>query len=255
MDISIRDKEPNWLRHLNNMTAFARQRHQHQERLVELAERHCYVRIGGNGFRLVSIHLDNPCGSLYVDNRAIGSNSSLDAVLAQAKVASHRVGLPGNGKREHRVQASLIHCALTQPGKLASVLGCTALFDELLFLSDEFRLDEIRADVIALGRKGSQYFPVFVELKATRTLKRAIEQLEDITQRMVEQPDAIAEFLAAASGIPAANIEMTPLRLIIWPSRGNGKESASVSIARSKGFHTVGFKEPAPGTFEFVFEC
>ncbi|MGV7240626.1 hypothetical protein [Caballeronia sp. M23-90] len=253
MDTIDHNEEPNWVRHLNNMTAYAHQRRQHQERLAELAERHCYVRIGGNGFRLVSIHLDNPCGSLYVDNQAIGTKPSLDAVLNQAHFASHRIGPPGNGKREHRLQAHLIHRALTQPGKLASLLDCATLFDELFFLSDEFRLGDIRADVIALGRKGLQYFPVFIELKATRTLKRVIQQLEDITERMAEEPHAVAEFLAAASGIPAAEIAMIPLRLIIWPSRGNGKENSAVSIARS--FHIIGFDEPAPGEFIFVLEC
>jgi len=254
MDFENTDSEPNWLRHLNKMTAFALQRRQHEEQLAELAKGHYYVRIGGNGFRLVSIHLDNPCGSVYVDNRATSSKSSLDPVLVQASVASHRIGPPGNGKPEHRVQARLIHCALTQPSKLASLLDCTDLFDELLFISDEFRLDDIRADVIALGRKEAQYFPVFIELKATRTLKRVIEQLERITERMVAQPDAVAAFLAAASGIPAADIEMTALRLIIWPSRGSSKESATVSSARGKGFHTVGFKEAAPGEFVFSLE-
>jgi hypothetical protein len=249
------DKEPNWVRHLKNMTVFARQRRLHQERLAELVKSHYYVRIGGNGFRLVSIHPDNPCGSVYVDNRPMGSKSTLDAVLDHAIVASHRVGPPGNGKREHRVQAHLIHRALTQPGELASLLDCTDLFDELLFLSDEFRLDDIRADIIALGRKESKYFPVFIELKATRTLARVINQLEDITNRMVAQPEAVANFLAAASGIPASQIEMTPLRLIIWPSRENGKESVAVSTARSKGFTTVGFREPSLSEFVFKLEC
>jgi hypothetical protein len=255
MESMNQDEDPSWIRHLNNMTVFARQRRQHQERLAEIAKNHYYIRIGGNGFRLVSIHLDNPCGSVYIDNRPIGSTSKLDAVFDQAIVASHRVGPPGNGKREHRVQAHLIHRALTQPGELPALLDCTDLFDELLFLSDEFRLDDIRADIIALGRKGSRYFPVFIELKATRTLKRVIDQLEGITNRMATRPCAASDFFAAASGIVAGQIEMTPLRLIIWPTRGNGKESAAVSNARTKGFATVGFEEPLPGEFVFRLEC
>lgn len=40
-----------WMRHLHRMTQFAQQRRQHEAELADLATKHYYVRIGGNGFR------------------------------------------------------------------------------------------------------------------------------------------------------------------------------------------------------------
>jgi hypothetical protein len=252
MESNAMESDGDWMRHLERMTVFAEQRRQHIGELTELAKKHCYIRIGGNGFRLVSIHRDNPCGSLYIDGKEVGTTPTLSVVLDKAQFASQRVGSPGNGKTEHRVQAYLIQQALTRPEEFPGLLDCDDLFDELLFITDEFRLGEIRADVIALGRKGESYVPVYIELKATRSLTRVIDQLDNITNRMTTASNAAVALLAAASGIGAELIEMNPRRLLIWPASASGRESASVSNARDKGFVTIGYTKPSE--FEFGFQ-
>jgi hypothetical protein len=252
MESNALESDGGWIRHLERMTVFAEQRRLHIGELAELAKKHCYIRIGGKGFRLVSIHRDNPCGSLYIEGKEVGTTPTLRVVLDKAKFASKRIGPLGNGKTEHRVQAYLIQQALNCPEEFPRLLDSGDLFDELHFITDEFRLGEIRADVIALGRKEGRYFPVYIELKATRSLTRVLDQLDNITNRMTVASNTAVAFLAAASGISAEQIEMNPRRLLIWPASANGKESASVSSARDKGFVTIGYRN-RPG-FDFEFQ-
>jgi hypothetical protein len=134
---------------------------------------------------------------------------------------------------------------------LPSLLDCEKLFDQLIFVSDEFRLDDIRADVIALGNKGGRYFPVYIELKAVRSLVRVLEQLENISNRLAETPEATLKYLAAASGVDVGLIETTPLRMLVWPASESGRESPAVSGARDRGFVTIGFTRPVDREFAF----
>ncbi|MBN3751780.1 hypothetical protein G3N95_02430 [Paraburkholderia sp. Tr-20389] len=191
---------------------------------------------------------------MYIDCKAVGTTANLDRALQRARSAGHGKGKAGNGKPEHRVQAGLIREALMAPASLPKMLDCEALLDQLIFVSDEFRLDDIRADVIALGRKGDDYFPVLIELKAVRSLTRVLEQLERITDRLNQAPEATVAFFSAASGVDASRIGTSALRMLIWPASKSGKESHAVSIARDRGFVTIAFPIENDGRLKFQRE-
>ncbi|KXU97825.1 hypothetical protein CR51_21905 [Caballeronia megalochromosomata] len=239
----MKNNDSSWHQHLEQMTNFVRLRRQRHDALGELADRFIYLRVGGNGFRPVSIRSDNPCGSVYIQGKAIETTPFVDVAIQLAKSAEHREDAPGNKKPEHRVQAHLIYQAIKDPTSLPALLDYEQFFDELIFLSDEFRLGEIRADIIALGKKDSRYFPVFIELKAERSLTRVLLQLEKISERFLKVPDAGRAYLAAASGVDMSFIDVEPRRIIVWPASPSGKESPAVASARSKGIVTIGFTQ------------
>ncbi|AET95564.1 hypothetical protein BSFA1_83970 (plasmid) [Burkholderia sp. SFA1] len=180
---------------------------------------------------------------MYIQGKAIGTTPFVDVAIQSAKSAQHLDKEPGNKKPEHRVQAHLIYQAIKDPTGLPALLDCEQLFDELIFLSDEFRLGEIRADIIALGKKDGRYFPVFIELKAKRSLTHVLLQLGNISERFLKLPDAGRAYLAAGSGVDRGLIDMKPRRIVVWPASPSCKESPAVASARSKGIVTIGFTQ------------
>lgn len=247
----MQEQKHSWLPHLQAMTHFALARRERAP-MLELAQAHRYLRVGGNGLRPVSIHPDNPCGSLYRANgSAIQEQPDIDAAISEAQAAQPRVDELGKNKTEHGVQAHLIHYAITRPGQLVALLKCQDLFDDLIFLADEFRLGAIRADVIALGKKGDRYFPVYVELKAGRELKRLIQQLDGIAERVMEAPEDALAFFAAATGVAMNDINLDiGRRVLIWPPSDN--ERAEVRAARERGYITIAFTGDSPESYEFT---
>ncbi|GJH13597.1 hypothetical protein CBA19CS11_32185 [Caballeronia novacaledonica] len=246
----MKNNDSSWHQHLEQMTKFVGLRRQRDEALGELTDRFIYLRVGGNGFRPVSIRSDNPCGSVYLQGKAIETTPFVDVAIQSAKSAQHRNDELGNKKPEHRVQAHLVYQAIKDPTGLPALLDCVQFFDELIFLSDEFRLGEIRADIIALGKKDTRYFPVFIELKAERSLTRVLLQLKNISERFLEVPDAGRAYLAAGSGVDMSLIDIKPRRIIVWPASPSGKESPAVASARSKGIVTIGFTQ-TDGKYSF----
>ena len=63
-------------------------------RMKNLAEKWIYIRVGGDKYRPVSIHPDNPCGCLKRQNGSesdIGCNELLEAALKDAEAAARRI--------------------------------------------------------------------------------------------------------------------------------------------------------------------
>jgi ribonuclease J len=213
-----------------------------QQIMKILAEKEIYIRVRGNKYRPVSIHRDNPCGRLKRKSgsgNTIGDSKSLTIALKYAEEAAPASTYkPGNGKPEHVVQAGLIHHALQHEMRLDDRLkGFSCLFDELLFVTDELKAGCIRADIIALGRNGGKYFPVFIELKAIRSFDRVLQQLIDTQEEVAKVKSAFVEMLAAATGIQASNITYDEYKLlVVWPKApsGNGKASAPKAVAEPR---------------------
>ena len=202
-----------------------------------LAEKWIYIRVGGDKYRPVSIHPDNPCGSLMKPNGSeseIGGNKSLDTALKDADAAAPaNTKKPGNRKPEHVVQAGLIHYALQHEMSLNGRLsGFSDFFDELIFVTDELKAGDIRADLIALGGKGGKYFPVLIELKGIRSFDRVLKQLVDAQKEMAKVKVKFIEMLAKGTGKTEASISFDDHKLlVVWPKASSGKGTASAAKA------------------------
>lgn len=201
--------------YLGRMTEFARERASSPDYdAAELARKGRYIRIGGNGFRPISIESGQPCGAL---EGVAGPVASFAKALA---TTGSKAGTSRSAKPEHRLQAFLIRSAFTAPDQMPSLLGCADLFDELHFVTDELKLDAIRADLVFLGRKGDRYFPVLMELKVSRQLGRLDEQLAGAKIALLAYAENARAFMSAAVGSvkpEQIDIAMT-CSVIVWPS-------------------------------------
>ena len=227
------------------MAALAEASRKNLAEIKKLAEEHKYIRIGGDGYRPVSIHWNNPCGRLLeqgADNQQIpevtvadpkDAASELQKVICTAKEAKPASSYqPGNEKPEHTVQAGLIHHALTNglrlDGQNGRLQGFDEFFDELLFVSDESRLNangKVRSDILAVGSKDGICFPVFIELKATRALTQVVGQLANALAEAMLHKESFLEMLSAATGKSDIQFERNKL-LIVWPRSLSGKSNA-----------------------------
>lgn len=210
---------------LKAMTKLARERAEHPWRrndAAKLAHAHRYIRVGGNGFRAISIDPRQPCGELHGFPGSVKSFSDALDRLKNLPV-SDDPGSPGNNKGEHRLQAYLIRMALTQSDGMPKLLACDDLFDELVFVTDELNFDNVvRADMVFLGRKGDTYFPALVELKMQRDLDRLTKQLANAEAIVNAHPEAMSGFISAAVApdliLDAQQIDVSATRsIIIWP--------------------------------------
>jgi len=202
--------------------------------MEKLAVEFKYIRIGGKGYRPVSICRENPCGSLgetgsKIEDIKVSKKLGVSAALEKAIDIAHGKSTnltPGNGKPEHTVQAGLIHHALTHGLSLKNRLeGFDDEFDDLLFVSDETRMDasgQVRTDILAVGVKGSVCFPVFIELKAKRTLGKVVDQLANARAKAAESKDSFVKMLSLATGGKSIKFDAYKL-LIIWPGSESGK--------------------------------
>lgn len=202
--------------------------------MKKLAEKWIYIRVGGDGYRPISIHPENPCGSLKRQNGSgseIGHTKSLNTALKNAdEAAPAYTKKPGNSKPEHVVQAGLIHHALLHGMLLNGRLnGFSEFFDELIFVTDELKAGDIRADIIALGGKGGKYFPVFIELKSIRSM-RVIKQLIVAQQKAAEVKSSFVEMLVKGTGKTDESISFDKYMLfVVWPEARSGKGNASAA--------------------------
>jgi hypothetical protein len=206
--------------YLRLMTGFARDLRAADIDQAEWAADLRYIRINGSGLRPISICNDNPCGALvgYLNGTTV-----VDDVLKKARSALAEVRTSQSDKPEARLQARLIEHALRAPESLPGLLHLAQQCDELHFITDELRVNDIRADVVLLGKKDAVWFPVFIELKVTRDLKRLLKQLDNIVRYVGNDEEtklAFCAFCKAAAGVTGGfdfdfdrRIEM-----IIWPS-------------------------------------
>jgi hypothetical protein len=211
-----------------------------QQIMKELAEKFIYIRVGGDKYRPVSVHFDNPCGSLKRrdgNEGEIGGTKSLGTAIERASAAAPaNTKKPGNRKPEHVVQAGLIQYALLHDMLLNGRLnGFSDFFDELLFVTDELKAGDIRADIIALGGKDGRYFPVFIELKGIRSFNRVLEQLRDAQQEMDKFRSSFVEMLVKGTGNAVETIAFEDYKLlVVWPGALSGKGNASAARAVSE---------------------
>jgi hypothetical protein len=227
---------------LVNMTGLAAQRKKAGNYWFEVGSQKRYVRINSSKFRAVSLDAVNPCGHLLISERKEVGVKVLKSALfdaANPKFFNHK---PGNPKPEHRVQASIIWQALTDPQGLPTVLGIADHVDALWFVTDELSLPPIRADIIMLGERGGCYFPVFVELKSGRTTDVG-QQLTNASEIARKVSVEFRQFLGAATGKPSEDILMErPMLLVIW-GHTTRERSEAQKMRANHGLLTVCHRE------------
>lgn len=204
-----------------------------------------YVRINSSNFRAVSLDEKNPCGHLLTTERKKVSGKILESALSDAKNFRHINHETGNTKPEHRVQASIIWQALTDPRGLPTVLKIADRVDALWFVTDELSLPPVRADVIMLGERDGRFFPVFIELKSVRTTDVAV-QLINASKIAVTVSEDFCKFLSAATDkhpYSAINIKES-LLLVIWGHTEKERPEAA-DMRKNFGVLTVGHLEEA----------
>ncbi len=244
---------PKWVEYIQSRFERVKQWREEMPTHEQLAKNYRYVRILGKSFRAISISPANPCGRLIKKggSKPVEGKPSIKAAIQSALNAEDYA--PNADKKELKIQAFLIRHALMNGQKLHGVLkGFDDELDELIFVTDELSTGELRADIIALGGKNGQYFPVFIELKVKRELKRLMEQLEGAQALMNIAGKDFIKMLSAASGIPNEKISFDGYRLmIVWPPVSGGNEVNRVEGARSKGFLFAEYSQQDDAGYEF----
>jgi hypothetical protein len=221
---------------LKKIASFLRTRQESAEYLEKVAkDKNIYIRVSYSGFRAISIHPKQPCGAVPGFNGYVQEFEKVkDHLERLPKVDQLSIGNPGNNKPEHRLQAYLIYHSLVRERSMPEILGCKHRFDELTFVTDELKLENMRSDMLFLARKDDVFFPVLVELKNSRLLGRLQEQLQNTNRAMIESKLHFETVFQAVIGKDKNGIDI-PIdfskinRVIIWPRRESGGELSSSS--------------------------
>jgi hypothetical protein len=212
-----------------------------------LAERNRHLRIGGDGWKVVSLDMKNPCGRITsrdVSKRGSASEAQEDAV----RHGDDDVPFAGNKKNEHRLQAYLIRRAMLDPGGLLEQLRLDALgCDSLCLITDELRLKEVtkdhdlRADLLFLVRQHGRFRPLLVELKVRHDPDDSpFKQLDNAARVLAGSADELAKLLIAAGSrcfadLSSGNLALErPLLLAVLPYRT--ARTRVTSFAEALGF-------------------
>jgi len=211
----------------------------------ERAKNDQYIRINGEGVRAVSL----------ADRSALCGYEKTSSHKDPSKVIEHFARNLGAfndktfaSKQERRMQSYLIKQALLNKRSLLGKSGLFCLngmFDELLFALDEVsfgdnKLDNepddeehpkvVRCDILAVGVKDGDVFPVLIELKSVRSLQRLGDQLKYAAKDISWNPDrisAIATLLSLVTGQKFSNYSAGKIcKILVWPA---GKESITTS--------------------------
>jgi hypothetical protein len=262
VEVSNNEKSTEWMIGIKNRADLARQWQGEWQTLQDLATKYRYVRIQGDGFAAVSLSSKNPCGRLIckdgqqVPNMHQTVGEAVRCAIDALPFDDPGDYTPGADKKEHRIQAFLIRHALMNNKAMHGLFsGFDEAFDELWFVTDELPAGEHRADIIALGRKGDKYFPVFIELKVKRDLTKLIWQLEGIRDAMALVETDFIHFLAAASGISPEKIIFAEHRLmLVWPTSESGNEHSKVEAFRhdQNGITAVYTKDAENNSYSFI---
>jgi hypothetical protein len=181
-----------------------------------------YPRIGGKGFRLVSLDDNAP---LYgFAKHPVKQPSSL------LKHLERKPPFSSAEREERRIQAWIIRHAFRANGDLIGVLQVPSnQFAKLQFALDEVSpQDGIRSDVIAVGERAGINVPVVIELKFNRDKTRLFEQLDGFCRIVRENECAFSRLLRAITGLDVDC--SSPKQILVWPSP-KGQEAAETAKA------------------------
>ncbi|MBU1117320.1 MAG: hypothetical protein KKE09_19530 [Bacteroidetes bacterium] len=214
---------------LAHITALAKTRKENGEYCFKVNDHMRYVRISTK-FRAVSLDRENPCGHLLnQQGKKINGTKKITTAINHARSELNKNHKPGNQKPEHQVQAFIIWQAITCPNELPTTLGIKEKFDSLLYVTDELSLNDIRADIVLLGVKGSRCHPVLIELKKARNAKVA-KQLDAAKDTLEKVESEFRQFLEAATGLQVGGNFLNFSRVIIWGKSLNPRKDTAEKI-------------------------
>jgi len=182
----------------------------------EMAAQNQYIRIGGLGYRSVSLDEKSPLSGYTVK-----PSESLDKIFLQFKDSKPKpmdVDVLEK-KKERRLQSWIIKNALLKNRDMIAALSLADCpYDEILFATDEVSFGAIRCDIVAVCRKGANYYPVLIELKSNRDKSELIRQIRVFCEKIVEYSHEFSELLGILTGIdPGKIMKKEPHKIIIWP--------------------------------------
>ncbi|MBU5639078.1 hypothetical protein KOM00_20355 [Geomonas sp. Red69] len=226
--------------------------------IVNYAEKDRYVRICGASLRAVSLRDDYPlCGCAKTSSQKV---NSIIAHFEKFEKQSQAFPKYLTQKEERRLQNWIIKESLKKNRcMLMPLIFLKNVFDEVKFALDEVSLGDIhhpvcsiegttwarcndagpnivRCDILAVGRIGSEVFPVIVELKSNRSMTRLTEQLNNFSELMIRFEKPFRQLLNACTGMEITNF--TPKKIMIWPlppQRGSMQASRHLIALRGSG--------------------
>jgi hypothetical protein len=223
----------------------------------ELARDFKHIRLGGNGFMGVSLHWLSP----------LKGHSSAPAKSIET-ISSHfgkAVPIPDTDFPEQRLQGWLIREAMMNDRNLKIPLQLNSEFDELVFALDEVSIggrgvsvndlqlpvalldakDAVRCDLLAVGRKGSDVFPVVIELKVDRKEKRLHDQLNNFAKLMVLFNRHFIDLLNEVvkdTDLKLSEISYEKVRkIMVWPVSESGKFKTDPLLHNANGIDVIVF--------------
>jgi len=231
---------------LRYMSRLAKER---AEKFSELSLEDAYIRIGGNGFRAVSVAETSPLASYGKSTASVKNWSTVCNHLDYNEPADI------NGtKEERRLQAYMIRRAIqTKENSLRELIGNKiggVEFDDILFAFDEISLGDqhqkvtfskpindktegiIRCDLLCVGRRGDKGWPILVELKYDRQLARLFEQLDEFSLFVTDHyTKEFSELLMAATGVQV-NCDKC-YKVLVWPGDENETDRTKKRLKES----------------------
>lgn len=192
----------------------------------EMADQNQYIRIGGLGYRSVSLNSKTPLsGYSESPSKNLGKifnefNTKTPKTM-DAKVREK--------KEERRLQRFIIKASLKNNRDMIEALSLTECpYDELIFATDEVSLGKIRCDILSVARIDKDYFPVVIELKCNRD-RKIINQLNNFCDEIDKYKTEFQEVLAYMTGLRGIQINTNKQhKMLIWPiapSETSGKKS------------------------------
>lgn len=208
---------------LNKMTEWAKERREFLDKRSEDWDIDWHVRIGGNGFRAVSLNDERPLLGF-----GSGPSDNLKTVIRHFE--RNKVKNLGRSTPEKRAQAWLIKQAINHNLNLKTPLGLDgSIYEALFFALDEVSFGHKQLDILAVGVCGGRANPVLVELKSGRHLtgkNDLLPQLEKYANELKKYEPECKNLLQACIG---RDIDFSKIgKIMVWPKSTSGKPSDSV---------------------------
>lgn len=201
---------------LSKIASYGKELVAHPEYKPEQMAANCqYIRIGGAGFRAVSLDPKTPLSG-YSDK----PSNNLDTIFREFKeLKPEPMKVEPEKKEERCLQRHIIKSALENGRNLLVTLDCkNSHYDELLFVTDEVSLGKVRCDLLALGKIGSNYYPVSIELKCRRDKKELLRQLEAFCVEIRKYGGLFSEIITTLTKRTDIKIDTeNPHKMIVWP--------------------------------------
>jgi len=259
-------------RRLKNMTEMASELKEKEGLVSRYVKKDCYVRIGGESFRAVSLKENYPlCGCKK------NGAKNLETIFGHFDKKDDKKLSEGilQKKRERRLQCWIIREALKNNRDLLIPLGINdPQFEELLFALDEVSLGDnhhpvcnipslnlknenkketnaVRCDILAVGKNGSEIFPVIIELKSNRNKKKLEEQLYNFAELIKHFKKEFKELLEACTSLLLN--DYMPRKIMIWPAPKleNGQTQNHLTHLNDNGINVLEYSEDKNKAYKF----